>query len=138
MPDIHTKNMFSCTLEDALKGAIAALGGAKKVGAIFKPDIESVDAANWLNNCLNPHKRDKLGPSQIMFILREARKIGHHGAINFICEDTGYTAPTPIEPETEEAALMREFNQHVKLQAELLDRIERVAQRRSSAMARSA
>ncbi len=127
MADTQTHNMFIETLEEALREAVTALGGAKKVGSIFKPEMLSADAGNWLNDCLNPKKRDKLSYAQIMWILREARSVGFHSAINFICHDSGYSNPQPVEPESEQAKLMREFIEATKQQSRNVARMEELA-----------
>lgn len=128
MLDTETSELFIGTLEEALKEAVKAMGGAKAVGSILKPQKLIDEAGTWLSDCLNPKRRDKLDYEQIMWILREARKRQFHGAINFICGDAGYANPVPIEPEDEKARLMREFIEATKQQTKNVEEMKRLSE----------
>jgi hypothetical protein len=95
-------------INDALKQAVKALGGNKKVGAKLWPELPIDTAGNKLGDCLNPDRREKLSPEQVVFILRLAREKGYHAAMQFIAFDTGYRAE-PVDPLTQEAQLQRDF-----------------------------
>lgn len=88
---------------DALKGAVAALGGAKKVGPRLRP--EARDADQWLRNCLNAEHAQKLDPEQVLLILRWACEAGFHDAKHWVDRDTGYqvSAPAALEAQLAEA-----------------------------------
>lgn len=120
--------LFQESLNRALEVAVTALGGAKAVGHKLRPEMLADAAGKWLCNCLNdnPDVRMKLEGEQIMWILREARKVGCHAAINYICGDTGYANPPPIEPEDEKAQLMREYIEAQKQAKLTADRMERL------------
>jgi hypothetical protein len=119
--------LFCESPEEALREAVKALGGAKKVGEKLRPDMLADDAGKWLSDCLNTDRREKLGLGQILWILREARKTNYHGAINYICGDTGYGCPAPIEPEDEKAKLMRDFISATEQQTRNVKRMEELA-----------
>lgn len=118
--------LFCESINEALREAVKALGGAKKVGEKLKPEKLADEAGRWLSDCLNPDRREKLDPEQVMWILREARKVGCHTAMHFICDDTGYAKATPIEPEDEKARLQREFIEATKQQTRNVERLEQL------------
>lgn len=101
---------------DALNTCVQALGGAKRVGVMLRPEYEEDPdkAARWLLACLNRSRDEKLSFEQTFKIMREAKKISCHAAMVYVAMDVGYADPQPIEPEDERAALQREFNSHVK------------------------
>ena len=90
----------------------------------MRPEKDPVDAGKWLLDCLSSKRNDKLCLEQVLWILREARKINCHAGATFILRDAGYADPQPIEPEDERAALQRSFVESVKLQRQLLTRLE--------------
>ena len=86
--------------ENALRACVEALGGAKKVGASLFPDKTIENARDYLLACLNHERAEKLTLSQIMFILKSAKQIGFHSAMEFLCREVEYEA-RPITPEEE-------------------------------------
>lgn len=90
---------FIESINDALGAAVRALGGAKKVGPMLKPEKTIHDASNWVSDCLNPDRAAEFHPTHVQFLLRQARKVGFHAAINFVCDDAGYSEPLPVDPE---------------------------------------
>lgn len=125
MPDKQPA-LFHESVNDALREIVQALGGTKKAGPMMRPQKSADEAGRWVSDCLNPDRREKFDPEEVLFLLREARKIGVHTAINFVCADAGYGNPQPIEPEDERAQLMREFIEAQKLAKQNLDRMERM------------
>ncbi|MEW8119885.1 MAG: hypothetical protein AB2792_22210 [Candidatus Thiodiazotropha sp.] len=100
--------LFHEDIYEALRTCIGALGGAKKVGVLLRPEMAADKAGNWLNDCLNTAKRDKLDIEQVLYILKEARKVGCHAAMFFIADDCDYRRPEPIEPNNEIAELQKQ------------------------------
>jgi len=96
------------SVNDALAHIVTALGGFKKVAPAMRPELPIEQAAGWLRDCLNPARREKLAPEQVLLLLRLARAAGHHAAMNFMAFDTGYKAQ-PVEPESQEQELQRRF-----------------------------
>jgi hypothetical protein len=89
------------TFEDALKAAVMAMGGFKAVAGRMRPaDFENKpeQGADWLRKCLSGDRRERLDPTQVLWILREARRVGFHSAMDYACGDTGYKA-TPVDNE---------------------------------------
>jgi len=112
---------------DALRACVSALGGAKKVGDRLWPEMGPQKAANRLNDCLNPSKRDVLNPEQLILILRRARAINCHAGIEYIAADCQYETPKPIEPEDEMMRLKRQFVQAVEELKVMQDRFDLMA-----------
>lgn len=116
--------MFFEQTEDALGFVVSALGGAKQVGAALRPDLSPDAAARWLLDCLNPDRPAFLHPAQTLMLLRMAREVGIHNAMEWMCQATGYAKPVPAEPADEQAALMRQFIQAADAVRNLLPRLE--------------
>lgn len=93
---------------EALRTCIQAIGGAKKVGVELWPELSADKAGNRLNDSLNRSRREQLNAEQIIWILARARQANCHAGMSFIAEECGYKYE-PIEPENEQAKLMREF-----------------------------
>ncbi|NNM70189.1 MAG: hypothetical protein HKM00_09560 [Gallionella sp.] len=111
------------SINDALREVVQALGGTKKVGMMMRPEKTIDDAARWLSDCLNQERREKLDPEQVLWLLREAQKIGCHGAMNFIGNEAGY-AVSVIEPLDEMAQLKRQIIDSTQLLSRMAERIE--------------
>jgi hypothetical protein len=86
--------------EDALREAVRAMGGPKKVGPMLWPDKQIDAAARLLSDCLNTGREEKLHLSQALLILRSARDAGYHAAFMWVASEIGYDAK-PISPAEE-------------------------------------
>jgi len=111
---------------DALREAINACGGNKKVGAVLYPDLPTDHAASRLRDCLNPDRREHLTPEQMVLIARLARAVENHAVMNFLADDLGYLKPVPVEPEGQLSALQREFVEATKSLHHMASRIEAI------------
>lgn len=123
------ESLFSEDFNDALKDAIRALGGTKAVGVKLRPEMPADAAGAWLKDCLNPTRRERLAPEQVLWILRESRKVGCHSAMNFLCDEAGYVRAAPLEPQDEAAQLQRQFIDAVQALRKITDRGERLGLR---------
>lgn len=111
----------------ALRDDVGALGGAKTVAVWFWPEKDPLAARNKLNDTLNPDRREHLTDEQERMIMRRVREVrGYSAALAFICDDTGFDRPHPIEPADEVAGLQRAFIESVQMQRAIADRIERL------------
>lgn len=117
--------LFHESLADALQDCVRALGGAKSVGNAMRPEKTVDDARRWILDCLNPDRAEKFAPDQVLWILREARKVGCHAAMTYLARECGYADPQPIEPEDERSALQRQFVEQSKALQQLAHRMER-------------
>ena len=122
---MNQQSLFHETLTEALQDCIRALGGAKAVGHAMRPEKSIDDARRWLLDTLNPDRAEKLAPDQVLWILKESRKVGCHAAMAYIARECGYADPQPIEPEDERATLQREYIAAVKTLSAITTRIER-------------
>jgi hypothetical protein len=104
----HEIGEFHESINDALVSAVTALGGYKKVGPLMRPELPIDQAAGWLRDCLNPGRREKLSPEQVLLVMRESRRGGYHALMNFIAFDTGYKA-SAVDPQTQEDELKERF-----------------------------
>lgn len=73
---IQSEMPFYEGVEDALRASIQALGGAKKVAGDLWPDKPLEEARSLLLNCINPARKEKLDYTQLMWVFREAKRVG--------------------------------------------------------------
>jgi hypothetical protein len=98
------------SIYQALTDAVRAAGGSKTMAALlWGQSRDPIQAERKLDDCLNPERREKLSPQEVIAILRAARDRGYHGAMQYLAASAGYQAPTPLEPAHEAAQLQREF-----------------------------
>ena len=118
--------LFHESLLDALAEVVRALGGSKAVGVAMRPEKGADAAGRWLNDCLNPHREEKLDPEQVLWLLRAGRAAGCHAAANYLMRESGYADPIPVEPEDERARAQRDFEAAVKALGTVTDRLARL------------
>src|SRR5258708_37889344 len=92
---------------DALDGVVHALGGYKKVGTLLRPEWQARPeaASQWLRDCLNAEKRERLDPDQVLMLLRLAREAGYHAAEFWLAARIGYQRREAPHPRRERAQL---------------------------------
>ena len=73
-----------------------------------------------------PDRREKFDPEQVLWLLREGRKVGCHSGMHFPLLGVRYAAAQPIEPKDELAELQRNFIEASKHLSRMADRIERI------------
>ncbi len=120
---------------EAMRHVVAALGGAKAVGARMRPDMKPDHAGRWVSDCLNADRREHFSPDHLFLLMRLAREAGIHTGMAFIAEDCGYRAPTPVDPADMADELRREFTQSVKRLDAIAERIEKFEQRHAAVRA---
>lgn len=111
------------SLVDALREVVTALGGIKAVAPRMRPAKTHDAACTWLKDCLNHDRREKFDDSDIVWLLREGRRVGCHAAMSYLAAESGYAAPQPVEPADEAAELQRAFIDSVRAQQKMLDRL---------------
>lgn len=111
--------------EDALRGAVQALGGAKKVGVLLWPDKSADAAARLLLDCLNQGRPEKLELTQIILILSLAKEAGFHAPFFWFAGEVGYCA-TPVTKADETDRLATIIEQSSKAFADAVRRLERL------------
>lgn len=120
-------------INDALREAVRQVDGHKKVGAVLRPELPPDGAGNWLRDCLNEARREKLSPEQVVLILRMARDIGFHGAMGFMSFSTGYEPPQPVSVADQEAELQQHFIDAVEKLEGIQKQLQRVQTLRRAA-----
>lgn len=111
--------------EDALRAAVQALGGPKKVGSILWPDKGVDNASRLLQDCINPSRAEKLELSQAMLILTMAKDAGCHSPFMWMAAQIGYDVK-PITRAEEVDRLTTVVEQSTKTLANALSALERI------------
>lgn len=111
--------------EDALRAAIQALGGPKKVGAMLWPDKSVDNASRLLHDYINASRAEKLELSQAMLILTMAKEAGCHAPFAWMAAQIGYDVK-PITKAEEVDRLATVVEQSTKTLADALSKLERM------------
>lgn len=111
------------TPEDALKAAVAALGGPKKVGVLLWPQLEEQPdkAGRKLADHLNEDRSEKLSLEQVVFIFRKAQQGGFHEGMYAWNRMCGYSPSKPINDAEELQDLQRKALALMQAQREVSD-----------------
>ena len=125
---MNQQKLWHEDIYEALGTDVQALGGNKVVGAKLWPEKSPDKAGEHLSNCLNRTRNEKLNPEQVIFIITEARKITSLASMTFISKTSNFKDPEPIEPESENARLQREFIQAAKVVEGIAKQIEYIQQ----------
>jgi hypothetical protein len=114
---------------DAITGVVHALGGYKKVGVLLRPELREkpISAAQWLRDCLNPDRAERLNPDQVFMLLRLARQANYHAAKHWMDAELGYEQGRPLKPEDEAASLQQRGADLVRELRTVTERLERLA-----------
>lgn len=120
------QTLFHERTEDAIAAVIDACGGRKKFASELWPDKPLRDAHNLLDACLNPSKREKFSPSQILYVAKRGREAGCHTLMFYFAREAGYDDPRPVTVEDEQQRLQREYIEAAKVFSSLASRMERV------------
>lgn len=115
---------------DALDGVVHALGGYKAVACLLRPELKDKpeSAGQWLRDCLNTDKRERLNPDQVFLLLRLARAEGYHAAKHWMDAELGYEQGRPLKPQDEAADLTRHCADLARELRTSIDRLERLSQ----------
>ncbi len=117
-------------IEDALRAAVQAIGGAKSVGGMLWPDKSVESARDLLLNCLNPMRAEKLNYSQVVFVFRKAKEKGFHAGFEYFALDCGYES-RPITQAEEVDRLTTVIEQATKALSMAIPALERAQQNNS-------
>jgi hypothetical protein len=122
--------LFFERIEDALSAVIDACGGRKRFSALLMPDKPMRDAHNLLDAMLNPERRERFTPSQLVFVAKAGREAGCHAVMQFLAREAGYAEPVPADPEDQNAELQRSFIDAVAKLEGIQKQLQRVQQSR--------
>lgn len=114
------------SITDAIREAVQAIGGNKKLGALMFPDLPVDQAAGRIRDCLNPDRRELFSPDQVLMIARLAKSSGNNTIMGYLAAELGYLKPVSIDPEDEIARLQREFVDATRSLHHMASRIESI------------
>lgn len=97
------------SIQDALREIVRAAGGAKAVGARLYPTKPIAQAAQRVNDSLNPEHQQHLNEQEVVYLLRLGREVGCHAGMSYLAKVCGYSEPSPVDSADEREALQREF-----------------------------
>ena len=120
------------SINDALIECVKAAGGSKSVALAMWPAKGIEAAQRHLLACLNPDRLEKLGPDEVLHLMRLARVHGCHAAMQFLARELNYSEPVPVEPRDATDELRRQvLEMGAQLQRTLarIEAIERPALR---------
>ena len=106
---MHQQVMFFDRIEDAVAAVVDCCGGRKKFASEMFPEKGARDAHNLLDAMLNPERRERFSPDQLLYVVRRGREAGCHAVMAYLAQEAGYAAPVPIDPKDQEAELQRQF-----------------------------
>lgn len=124
---MNQEELFHEDIYSAFRTDVQKCGGFKVVGSLLWPTMDVTKAGERLSQCLTADRPEKLSLAEIQFIKKMAKKKNSFAYITFDMEDVGMTKPQPIEPEDERAQLQKAFTESVKVQAQILKRMEALA-----------
>ena len=111
--------------EDAVRAAVQALGGAKKVGAALWPDLLADNAARKMLDALNTTRPEKLDISQVIRVFGWAKEAGHHEPFAWYASQVGYDVK-PVAHAEEVDRLTTVIEQSTRQLAFALSTLERL------------
>lgn len=120
--------LFYESLNDVLSACVMACGGAKVVGGKLWPEKPADAAHRLLLQCLKEDRAEKLGPDQLMFILKLGRDRGFHDAMKFMANDAGYDSPRPVDADQQAKRLVDVIQQCTDAQNAAIKRLEMLAE----------
>lgn len=117
--------LFHERLEDALDEVIRVCGGRKAFAVEMWPDKPARDAHNLLDACLNPERRERFSPAQVMYITQRGAEAGCHAVMQFFGRECGYEIK-PITKAEEVDRLTTVVEQSTKTLTVALAALERI------------
>jgi hypothetical protein len=117
--------LFHERIEDALDEVIRVLGGRKKVAVEMWPDKPPRDAHNLMDACLNPERRERFSPAQVLYLARRGAEVGCHAVMLFLGRECGYDIK-PVTRAEEVDRLTSVVEQSTKTLVTALATLERI------------
>lgn len=117
--------LFYENLNDAIKATCMACGGLKVVANLLYPEKKLESAHRYLSDALNEDRAEKLSPDQVLFIMKLGRQKDCHILMDYYAKEADYEYK-PIDKETAQAKLQREFIDAQRQMALLAKRMEKV------------
>lgn len=127
---MHQDQLFFDRVEDALAAVIDRCGGRKKFAAEMFKDKPLRDAHNLVDAMLNPERREKFSPFQVLYIAQRGREVGCHAVMQYLAREAGYAEPVPLDPQTREEELQSKFIDAVASLQDIQKELQHVQQLR--------
>jgi len=121
----------------ALGEVVRATGGMKAVASEMRPELDAISAASWLKDCLNPARREKLDPMQVLWLLRRGHAAGVHDVMVYINQEIGYEPPRPISSEAMFVSALDEMKMLQEQMAKSAAIVERLAKENPALLSKS-
>lgn len=117
--------LFHERIEDAIDEVIRVCGGRKKVACEMWPEKPQREAHNLLDACLNPERRERLSPAQVLYITRRGAEMGCHAVMMYFGRECGYDIK-PVTRAEEVDRLTSVVEQSAKTLSAALATLERL------------
>ena len=117
--------LFHERIEDAIDEVVRQCGGRKKLACEMWPDKPAREAHNLMDACLNPERRERFSPSQLLYIARRGREADCHALMKYLGAECGYEIK-PITKAEEVDRLTSVVEQSTKTLASALATLERL------------
>ncbi|MFA6310618.1 MAG: hypothetical protein WC681_04005 [Sterolibacterium sp.] len=117
--------LFHERFEDALDEVIRVCGGRKNVACDMWPEKPQREAHNLMDACLNPERRERFSPAQVLYLARRGSEVGCHAVLIFLGRECGYEVK-PITKAEEVDRLTSVVEQSTKTLASALATLERL------------
>lgn len=115
---------MSSRIHEAIAQSVDAAGGTSVVGPHLWPDKDRKSAERLMRACLDPARRERVNPEQMLEVFKLARAKGCTVGIDCLLSEIGCERAHFLTPEQDLADLQRAYIDTVKTQSELADRIE--------------
>lgn len=115
------------TDEEALTAAVQNAGGLKVIGQKLWPDVSPDVAGRKLADALNPARSERLKPSQVRLVLREAHARGYHAAAQWLMGEVGYSVAvvSPVAQIDRALEIVAGATETLNRSLQMLDRMQR-------------
>lgn len=102
-------------------------GGKKALAHRLRPNKSPSAAHTWWLDCCNPARTEhNFTGEDWLALIKIGREIGCHAVLHFICDQANYERPRTVNPTDEKVEIQRQWISSVKLQADLVERMERL------------
>lgn len=125
----NQQSLFHDSVHDAAGAVILSLGGKKHVAQLLWPHLKPESAYTRLAHCLSEDDQQKFSIQELMFLMREGRKIGDHSLVAYVNQDAGYGPPVPVDPVDEAEQLRRDIRDELASLNKRMARLERIESR---------
>ena len=121
----QTEPLFFESVNEVLRHTVQARGGFKKVGPLLRGDRSIDAAAQWLRDCLNVDRNERMDPEQLEALVRLGREGGCHAYMHYMAATLGYSVPSPLSQEDVKAHASAEAMRAIAEIAAIYNRLQK-------------